>query len=63
MGLYLWVSLLLPMLSVKSGGNPHSRDLILQLVERLGTSDSTLTSCDLLIVSSTEFLAAPSCLY
>ncbi|XP_022637724.1 uncharacterized protein LOC106765090 isoform X1 [Vigna radiata var. radiata] len=37
MGLYLWVSLLLPMLSVKSGGNPHSRDLILQLVERIIT--------------------------
>jgi len=62
MGLYLWVSLLLPMLSVKSGGNPQSRDLILQLVERLGTSDSTLTSRDLLIVTSAEFLAAHSCL-
>ena len=37
MGLYLWVSLLLPMLSVKSGCSPQSRDLILQLVERLGT--------------------------
>ena len=35
MGLYLWVSLFLPMLSGKSGGNPQSRDLILQLVERI----------------------------
>ncbi|RDX64468.1 Transmembrane protein 214-A [Mucuna pruriens] len=35
MGLYLWVSLLLPMLSGKSGCNPQSRDLILQLVERI----------------------------
>ncbi|XP_020210072.1 uncharacterized protein LOC109795073 [Cajanus cajan] len=35
MGLYLWVSLLLPMLSAKSGCNPQSRDLILQLVERI----------------------------
>ncbi|KAL5129237.1 Transmembrane protein 214-A [Glycine soja] len=37
MGLYLWVYLLLPMLSVKSGCNPQSRDLILQLVERIIT--------------------------
>ncbi|KAK7300692.1 hypothetical protein RJT34_11540 [Clitoria ternatea] len=37
-GLYLWVSLLLPMLSGKSGCNPQSRDLILQLVERIMTS-------------------------
>ncbi|ESW13895.1 hypothetical protein PHAVU_008G235400 [Phaseolus vulgaris] len=37
MGLYLWVSLLLPMLSAKSGCNPQSRDLILQLVERIIT--------------------------
>ncbi|KAK7321496.1 hypothetical protein VNO77_32207 [Canavalia gladiata] len=35
MGLFLWVSLLLPMLSGKSGCNPQSRDLILQLVERI----------------------------
>ncbi|CAL0317692.1 unnamed protein product [Lupinus luteus] len=35
MGLYLWVSLLLPMLSSKSGCNPQSRDLILQLIERI----------------------------
>ncbi|KAF7816459.1 Transmembrane protein 214-A [Senna tora] len=35
-GLYLWSSLLLPMLSGKSGCNPQSRDLILQLVERKG---------------------------
>ncbi|KAE9606109.1 hypothetical protein Lal_00025297 [Lupinus albus] len=34
-GLYLWVSLLLPMLSSKSGCNPQSRDLILQLIERI----------------------------
>ncbi|MED6187125.1 hypothetical protein PIB30_073409 [Stylosanthes scabra] len=34
-GLYLWVSLLLPMLSGKSSCNPQSRDLILQLVERI----------------------------
>ncbi|KAI4389338.1 hypothetical protein MLD38_001573 [Melastoma candidum] len=34
-GLYLWVHTLLPVLSSKSGYNPQSRDLILQLVERI----------------------------
>ncbi|KAE8673170.1 hypothetical protein F3Y22_tig00111810pilonHSYRG00255 [Hibiscus syriacus] len=34
-GLYMWVHVLLPMLSVTSSCNPQSRDLILQLVERL----------------------------
>ncbi|KAJ7960095.1 Transmembrane protein [Quillaja saponaria] len=37
-GLYLWTSLLLPLLSGKSGCNPQSRDLILQLVERILSS-------------------------
>ncbi|XP_027331366.1 transmembrane protein 214-A-like [Abrus precatorius] len=37
MGLYLWVSLLLPILSGKFGCNPQSRDMILQLVERIIT--------------------------
>ncbi|KAK5818217.1 hypothetical protein PVK06_023151 [Gossypium arboreum] len=34
-GLYMWVHVLLPMLSDKSSCNPQSRDLILQLVERI----------------------------
>ncbi|KAG5529679.1 hypothetical protein RHGRI_030152 [Rhododendron griersonianum] len=34
-GLYMWVRYLLPMLSSKSSCNPQSRDLILQLVERV----------------------------
>ncbi|KAG6659940.1 hypothetical protein CIPAW_03G071300 [Carya illinoinensis] len=34
-GLYAWVYLLLPILGSKSGCNPLSRDLILQLVERI----------------------------
>ncbi|KAA8547717.1 hypothetical protein F0562_004146 [Nyssa sinensis] len=34
-GLFIWVYLLLPMLSSKSSSNPQSRDLILQLVERI----------------------------
>lgn len=34
-GLYMWVRVLLPMLSGKSSCNPQARDLILQLVERI----------------------------
>ncbi|KAI3725758.1 hypothetical protein L1987_65550 [Smallanthus sonchifolius] len=34
-GLFLWVQLLLPLVCSKSGCNPQSRDLILQLVERI----------------------------
>lgn len=34
-GLYMWVQLLLPLLGTKLGSNPQSRDLILQLVERI----------------------------
>ncbi|KAF7129927.1 hypothetical protein RHSIM_Rhsim10G0176900 [Rhododendron simsii] len=37
-GLYMWVRYLLPMLSSKSSCNPQSRDLILQLVERVLSS-------------------------
>ncbi|XVE78650.1 hypothetical protein DITRI_Ditri13aG0163500 [Diplodiscus trichospermus] len=37
-GLYMWVHVLLPMLSGKSSCNPQSRDLILQLVERIISS-------------------------
>ncbi|KAK9272139.1 hypothetical protein L1049_002509 [Liquidambar formosana] len=37
-GLYMWVQILLPMLSSKSSCNPQSRDLILQLVERILSS-------------------------
>ncbi|CAK9156026.1 unnamed protein product [Ilex paraguariensis] len=35
LGLFMWVHYLLPMLSSKSSCNPQSRDLILQLVERI----------------------------
>ncbi|KAG6407764.1 hypothetical protein SASPL_130761 [Salvia splendens] len=34
-GLYLWSHLILPILGGKSGSNPHTRDLVLQLVERI----------------------------
>ncbi|XP_057441977.1 uncharacterized protein LOC130733736 [Lotus japonicus] len=43
MGLYLWVSLLLPLLSGKSGCSPQSRDLILQMVERIIASPKART--------------------
>ncbi|KAI3781207.1 hypothetical protein L2E82_11214 [Cichorium intybus] len=42
-GLFMWVHLLLPIVTSKSGGNPHSRDLILQLVERIVTSPKART--------------------
>ncbi|KAL1556557.1 transmembrane protein 214-A-like protein [Salvia divinorum] len=34
-GLYLWSHLILPILGGKSGSNPQTRDLVLQLVERI----------------------------
>ncbi|KAL9166634.1 hypothetical protein ABFS82_05G042800 [Erythranthe guttata] len=34
-GLYLWAHHILPVLGGKSGSNPQSRDLVLQLVERI----------------------------
>ncbi|KAI3763756.1 hypothetical protein L2E82_13753 [Cichorium intybus] len=34
-GLYLWSHLILPIIGTKSGSNPQTRDLVLQLVERI----------------------------
>ncbi|CAA0817166.1 Protein of unknown function DUF2359-transmembrane [Striga hermonthica] len=34
-GLYLWTRLILPILEGKSGSNPQTRDLVLQLAERI----------------------------
>ncbi|XP_023734554.1 uncharacterized protein LOC111882416 [Lactuca sativa] len=42
-GLFMWVHLLLPLVNSKSGGNPQSRDLILQLVERIVSSPKART--------------------
>ncbi|KAI3668957.1 hypothetical protein L6452_40174 [Arctium lappa] len=42
-GLFMWVHLLLPIVSSKSGCNPQSRDLILQLVERIVSSPKART--------------------
>ncbi|GER48778.1 hypothetical protein STAS_25965 [Striga asiatica] len=35
LGLYLWAHLILPILGGKPGSNPQTRDLVLQLVERI----------------------------
>ncbi|GER37358.1 hypothetical protein STAS_13760 [Striga asiatica] len=35
LGLYLWVHIMLPILGGKSGSNPQTRDLVLQVVERI----------------------------
>ncbi|CAA0831236.1 Protein of unknown function DUF2359-transmembrane [Striga hermonthica] len=35
LGLYLWAHLMLPILGGKSGSNPQTRDLVLQVVERI----------------------------
>ncbi|KAJ6684292.1 TRANSMEMBRANE PROTEIN 214 [Salix viminalis] len=42
-GLYMWIRVLFPMLSGKSSNNPQSRDLILQLVERILSSPKART--------------------
>ncbi|KAL5743469.1 hypothetical protein ACOSP7_026326 [Xanthoceras sorbifolium] len=42
-GLYMWMHVLLPMLSGKSSCNPQARDLILQLVERILSSPKAHT--------------------
>ncbi|KAF9664039.1 hypothetical protein SADUNF_Sadunf17G0114600 [Salix dunnii] len=42
-GLYMWIRVLFPMLSRKSSSNPQSRDLILQLVERILSSPKART--------------------
>ncbi|KAL5573875.1 hypothetical protein UlMin_023472 [Ulmus minor] len=42
-GLYMWAHFLLPMLTSKSTSNPQSRDLILQLVERILSSPKART--------------------
>ncbi|KAM7515842.1 hypothetical protein LguiA_005425 [Lonicera macranthoides] len=42
-GLFTWVHFLLPMMSSKSSCNPQSRDLILQMVERIVSSPKART--------------------
>ncbi|KAM3204683.1 hypothetical protein P3L10_028093 [Capsicum annuum] len=49
-GLFMWVHLLLPMLSSKVSSNPQTRDLILQLAER---TELPITLKDLCSFSAT----------
>uniref|UniRef100_A0A6N2LHA2 Transmembrane protein 214 n=1 Tax=Salix viminalis TaxID=40686 RepID=A0A6N2LHA2_SALVM len=61
-GLYTWIRVLFPMLSGKSSSNPQSRDLILQLVERILSSPKARTILLSGAVKKGERLVPPSAL-
>ncbi|KAJ6738573.1 TRANSMEMBRANE PROTEIN 214 [Salix koriyanagi] len=61
-GLYTWIRVLFPMLSGKSSSNPQSRDLILQLVERILSSPKAHTILFSGAVKKGERLVPPSAL-
>ncbi|OMO55484.1 hypothetical protein CCACVL1_27227 [Corchorus capsularis] len=61
-GLYMWVHVLLPMLSSKSSCNPQSRDLILQLVERIISSTKARSILVNAAVRKGERVVPPSAL-
>ncbi|ESR43804.1 hypothetical protein CICLE_v10011364mg [Citrus x clementina] len=61
-GLYMWVRVLLPMLSGKSSCNPQARDLILQLVERILSLPKARTILINGAVKKGERLVPPSAL-
>ncbi|GAY43713.1 hypothetical protein CUMW_076610 [Citrus unshiu] len=61
-GLYMWVRVLLPMLSGKSSCNPQARDLILQLVERILSFPKARTILINGAVKKGERLVPPSAL-
>ncbi|KAH9675391.1 hypothetical protein KPL70_018775 [Citrus sinensis] len=61
-GLYMWVRVLLPMLSAKSSCNPQARDLILQLVERILSFPKARTILINGAVKKGERLVPPSAL-
>lgn len=61
-GLYMWVRVLLPMLSGKSSCNPQARDLILQLVERIFSFPKARTILINGAVKKGERLVPPSAL-
>ncbi|KAJ6766621.1 TRANSMEMBRANE PROTEIN 214-LIKE [Salix purpurea] len=61
-GLYTWIRVLFPMLSGKSSSNPQSRDLILQLVERILSSPKARTILFSGAVKKGERLVPPSAL-
>ncbi|KAJ6402460.1 hypothetical protein OIU84_014538 [Salix udensis] len=61
-GLYTWIRVLFPMLSGKSSSNPQSRDLILQLVERILSSPKARTILFNGAIKKGERLVPPSAL-
>ncbi|KAH8483237.1 hypothetical protein H0E87_027857 [Populus deltoides] len=61
-GLYMWIRVLFPMLSGKSSSNPQSRDLILQLIERILSSPKARTILLNGAVKKGERLVPPSAL-
>lgn len=61
-GLYMWVRVLLPMLSAKSSCNPQARDSILQLVERILSLPKARTILINGAVKKGERLVPPSAL-
>ncbi|KAI3744378.1 hypothetical protein L1987_57457 [Smallanthus sonchifolius] len=61
-GLYLWSHLILPIVGTKSGSNPQTRDLILQLVERILSAPKAQTILVNGAVRKGERLLPPSAL-
>ncbi|KAI3720131.1 hypothetical protein L6452_21041 [Arctium lappa] len=61
-GLYLWSHLILPIAGSKSGSNPQTRDLILQLVERILSAPKAQTILVNGAVRKGERLMPPSAL-
>ncbi|KAL8112272.1 uncharacterized protein LOC141666994 [Apium graveolens] len=61
-GLYLWSHLILPIVGGKSGSNPQTRDLVLQLVERILAAPKARTILVNGAVRKGERLMPPSAL-
>ncbi|CAI9278488.1 unnamed protein product [Lactuca saligna] len=61
-GLYLWSHLILPIVGTKSGSNPQTRDLILQLVERILSAPKAMAILVNGAVRKGERLMPPSAL-
>ncbi|KAK6913541.1 Transmembrane protein 214 [Dillenia turbinata] len=61
-GLYMWIRMFLPLMSSKSSCNPQSRDLILQLVEKILSSPKARTILVNGAVRKGERLVPPSAL-
>ncbi|KAK1413703.1 hypothetical protein QVD17_35480 [Tagetes erecta] len=61
-GLYMWSHLILPIVGTKSGSNPQTRDLVLQLVERILSAPKAETILVNGAVRKGERLLPPSAL-